>query len=264
MRLRTLFALACGAFLAAPAAAQLRLATTTSTEDSGLLSVLLPKFETSSGVKVRVFSTGSGRAMKMAQNGEVDVLLVHSRVEEEQFVAAGWGLQRRDVMYNDFVIVGPAADPASIRGMRNALAAFRRIIESGAPFVSRGDQSGTHMREEELWRQAGRTPPPRQYISAADGMGAVLLEASNLRAYTLSDRATYSAFRTRINLDLLVEGDPSLHIGYGVIAVNPARHASVNHRDALRFIDWITGAEGRRAITEFRVNGQQLFFPIAR
>ena len=211
--------------LALPAAAQdsLRLATTTSTENSGLLRSIVPKFEAASGVKVQVISVGTGKAMKLGENGDVDVVLVHSRPDEDRFVAQGFGVNRRDVMYNDFVLVGPSSDPAKVRGMKDVLQAFRRILEAKATFVSRGDDSGTDKMEKAYWKEIGARPRGRQYLSVGQGMGEVLVMASNLRAYTLSDRATYGAYRSRAELDILVEGDTRLFNPYGVIAVNPAR-----------------------------------------
>ena len=254
-------------FLGAATAADsgtLRLATTTSTDNSGLLKVILPKFEAVSGLKVHVISVGTGKAMKLGENGDVDVLLVHSRPDEDRFVAAGFGVERRDVMYNDFIIVGPESDPARVRGMKDVIGALRRIRESGATFVSRGDDSGTDKMEKSYWAAAGDVPEGRQYLSAGQGMGEVLTMAGNQRAYTLSDRATYGAYRTRVGLAILVEGDKRMFNPYGVIAVNPARYRDVNFKGAMRFIDWITGVEGRRAIADFKVNGEQLFFPTSR
>jgi tungstate transport system substrate-binding protein len=199
--------------------------------------------------------------MKLGENGDVDVLLVHSRPDEDRFVAQGFGVNRRDVMYNDFIVVGPSDDPAGIRGMKDVLAAFRRIFEAKATFVSRGDDSGTDKMEKEYWKKTGRRPAGKQYLSAGQGMGEVLTMSGHLQAYTLTDRATYGAYRSRIGLDILVEGDPRLFNPYGVIAVNPARYRDVNHRGAMQFIEWITGREGREAIEAFRVNGEQLFFP---
>ena len=239
----------------------LRLATTTSTENSGLLRAILPQFEAASGLKVQVISVGTGKAMKLGENGDVDVVLVHSRPDEDRFVAAGFGVERRDVMYNDFVLVGPRSDPAKVRGMKDVLAAFRRILDAGATFVSRGDDSGTDKMEKSYWGMVGARPDGRQYLSAGQGMGEVLTMAGNQRAYTLTDRATYGAYRTRIGLDILVEGDPRMFNPYGVIAVNPARYRDVNFTGAMQFIEWLTGAEGRRAIAGFRVNGEQLFYP---
>jgi tungstate transport system substrate-binding protein len=242
----------------------LRLATTTSTENSGLLKAILPKFESSSGLKVQVISVGTGKAMKLGENGDVDVLLVHSRPDEDRFVEQGFGVNRRDVMYNDFVLAGPKDDPAKVRGMRDAVAAFRRILETKSVFVSRGDDSGTDKMEKSYWAEVGQRPQGRQYLSAGQGMGEVLTMAGHLGGYTLTDRATYGAYRSRTPLEVLVEGDARMFNPYGVIAVNPARYPEVNHKGATQFIEWITGAEGRRAITDFRVNGEQLFFPTAR
>lgn len=242
----------------------LRLATTTSTENSGLLAAILPKFEAASGLKVRVISVGTGKAMKLGENGDVDVVLVHSRPDEDRFVAQGFGVNRRDVMFNDFVLVGPAADPAGVRGTRDILEGFRRILRSGAPFVSRGDDSGTDKMEKSYWKEIGKRPEARQYLSAGQGMGEVLTMAGHLQAYTLSDRATYGAYRTRIGLEILLEGDPRLFNPYGVIAVNPQRYPDINFRGAMQFVEWITGREGREAIASFRVGGEQLFFPTPR
>lgn len=242
----------------------LRLATTTSTENSGLLRAILPRFEAASGLKVQVISVGTGKAMKLGENGDVDVLLVHSRPDEDRFVAQGFGVDRRDVMHNDFVVVGPKADPARIAGMRDVIAALRRLLEARAVFVSRGDDSGTDKMEKSYWESVGRRPEGRQYLSAGQGMGEVLTMAANLEAYTLSDRATYGAYRNRIGLEILVEGDRRLFNPYGVIAVNPARYKDVNYRGATQFIEWLTGPDGRRAIADFRVGGEQLFFPSSR
>lgn len=262
--IRLLAGLACALVLAwalpAPAQTTLRLATTTSTDSSGLLRAILPRFEAASGLKVHVISVGTGKAMRLGENGDVDVILVHSRPDEDRFVAQGFGVSRRDVMHNDFVLVGPKADPAGVRGLRDVVEALRRILEARATFVSRGDDSGTDKMEKGYWQLVGRRPEGRQYLSAGQGMGEVLTMAGNLGAYTLADRATYGAYRARVGLDLLVEGDPRMFNPYGVIAVNPARYPGINHRGALQFVDWITGPEGRRAIEEFRVAGEQLFF----
>ena len=238
-----------------------RLATTPNTVNSGLLSVILPRFEAATGIKVVVPNAARRTAIKLGEDGKVDVVLVHNRAAEDRFVEGGFGTDRRDVMYSDFVLVGPPGDPAQAKKARGLKDAMRRIAESGATFVSRGDESGVHEKEMAGWREAGRGPAPRQYISTGQGMGDVLMTASNLRGYTLSDRATYSAYQTRLELVVVVQGDPMLFNAYGVIAVNPARNTHVNYKGATRFIDWITGPEGRRAITDFRVNGQQLFYP---
>jgi tungstate transport system substrate-binding protein len=239
----------------------LRLATTTSTENSGLLKAIIPKFEAASGLKVHVISVGTGKAMKLGENGDVDVMLVHSRPDEDVFVAQGFGVNRRDVMYNDFIVVGPRADPARVRGMKSVLDAFRKMLELNATFVSRGDDSGTDKMEKAYWTEVGQRPEGARYLSAGQGMGEVLTMAGHLDAYTLTDRATYSAYRSRIGLDIVVEGDPKMFNPYGVIAVNPARYPDVNYKGAMQFVEWLTGAEGRRAIAEFRVSGEQLFFP---
>ena len=246
------------------AAPDLRLATTTSTENSGLLNAILPLFEAKYDTKVRVISVGSGKAMKLGENGDVDVVLVHSRADEEKFVGAGFGVNRRDVMYNDFIIVGPKSDPAGIRGS-DVLAAFKKIAAAGSGFVSRGDDSGTHKMEQSYWKAAGVEPAAMSgYISAGLGMGEVLMMAAEMQRYTLTDRATYAAYRAKTGLEILVSGDPKLFNPYGVIAVNPARHPGVNHDGAMKFIEWLTSPEGQAAIAAFRIDGEQLFFPKTR
>ena len=249
-------------FAAPPAAGQvLRMSTTTSTENSGLLKFLLPDFEAQSGLQVQVISVGSGKALELAKNGDVDVTLVHARAAEDQFIADGHGVDRVDVMYNDFIIVGPAADPAGIRGERNVLRAFDKIASSDARFVSRGDKSGTDQMEQAYWKQLGRRPQPPAYISAGVGMGEALMMAAELNAYTLTDRATFGSYRTRTGLEVLTEGDVKMFNPYGMMAVNPARHPTVNYLGAQKLIKWITSEAGRKKIAAFRVDGQQLFFP---
>ena len=238
----------------------LRMSTTTSTDNSGLLRVLLPAFEQSSGLKVQVISVGTGKALELAKNGDVDVTLVHARASEDKFVADGFGVQRRDVMFNDFVIVGPAQDPAGIRDQRDVLTALRTITRSGARFVSRGDNSGTDQMEQAYWRQVGNKPAGKAYISAGLGMGEVLTVAAELQAYALTDRATYAAYRAKTGLAVLVQGDARLFNPYGIIAVNPARHPGVNYAGALKLIEWITSPEGQKRIAAFQIDGQQLFF----
>ncbi|UCD70352.1 MAG: substrate-binding domain-containing protein [Betaproteobacteria bacterium] len=239
----------------------LRLATTTSTDNSGLLDFLLPKFEAKTTVKVRVISVGTGKAIKLGENGDVDVILVHSRPDEDRFVEQGHGVNRRDVMYNDFVIVGPASDPAGLIGMRDPIGAFKKIFDGRAPFVSRGDESGTHKMEMRYWRELGTTPSDNpRYRAAGRGMGAVLLMASEFKAYALTDRATYYAMKDKVDLKLLIEGDPRLFNPYGVIAVNPKKYPDIHYKATMRFIDWLTSKEGQRAISDFKVDGQQLFF----
>jgi tungstate transport system substrate-binding protein len=258
------FAAACLAGGAAGAATDvLRLATTTSTENSGLLKELIPRFSAATGLSVRVIAVGTGKAMKLGENGDVDVLLVHSRPDEDNFVAQGFGVGRRDVMYNDFILVGPGDDPARVRGMKDVLAALRTILRAKATFVSRGDDSGTDKMEKSYWSLVGSRPEGRRYVSAGQGMGEVLTIADQLRAYTLADRATYAAYRSRIGLEILVEGDARMFNPYGVIAVNPARYPDANFRGAMQFVEWITSEAGRRAIAQFRIGGEQLFFPSA-
>ncbi len=243
------------------------LQSTTSTANSGLYDAILPKFTERTGIEVRVVAVGTGQAIKNARNGDGDVLLVHDRAAEERFVAEGWGVARFDVMYNDFVIVGPRSDPAGIRGLKSASAAFARIAEAKAPFASRGDNSGTHKKELRLWKAAHVDPiaaSGRWYRETGSGMGATLNAASAMNAYALTDRGTWIAFANRGDLAILVEGDPALFNPYGVILVNPARHPHVKRREGQAFIDWITGPEGQAAIAAYRLKGHQLFFPNAR
>ena len=241
---------------------RLILATTTSTEDSGLLDYILPDFEETYNVEVDVVAVGTGQALALGENGDADVLLVHARAREDAFVEAGHGSARHDVMYNDFVIVGPPDDPAGIRGMERATAALQQIAETEAAFVSRGDDSGTHTKELAIWGEAGIDPEGDWYVSAGQGMGAVLGLADELRAYTLSDRATYLARRAEgLELEILVEGDPILFNPYGVIPVNPETHPNVNADLAQMFVDWLTSVETQELIASFEVNGEQLFTP---
>ena len=242
----------------------IRLSTTTSTENSGLLAYLLPLFEAKTNSKVHVISVGTGKALELAKNGDVDVTLVHARPAEDQFVAAGYGIDRRDVMYNDFIIAGPALDPDGLKGGKDVLAAFKKIAAGSAKFISRGDNSGTDMMERDYWKAIGTQPTGGRYVSAGVGMGEVLNMAAELKAYTLSDRATYSTYRARTGLAILVEGDASMFNPYGVIAVNPARHPGVNHQGARQLMDWLTSAEGQKKIADFKPDGRQLFFPSAK
>ena len=255
-----------GSFALQAHARDLRLATTTSTESSGLLRALLPKFEARHGLRVQVISVGTGKALKLGENGDVDVVLVHAPAAEDAFVAAGHGVGRRDVMHNDFVLIGPTTDPAGIRGSKDVLEAFRRIAAVRARFVSRGDDSGTDKTEKSFWQQAGSAIPDRRagwYVSAGQGMGEVLTMAGEMQAYTLSDRATFAGYVARTGLEILVQGDPRLFNPYGIIAVNPKKYPDINHAGALALIEWTTGSEGRAAIAGFRPGGQQLFFPSA-
>ncbi len=242
-------------------------ASTTSTENSGLFDFILPKFERATGIQVRVIAKGTGLAIDIARRGDADVLFVHHRPSEEAFVAQGYGVKRFDVMYNDFIIVGPAADPAGIRGMTAAAKAFRTIAKRRVLFVSRGDESGTHRREREIWQAAGIDPSGDSgtwYRAAGAGMGATLNIAAEMDAYTLSDRATWVSFRNKRGLELLVAGDPMLFNQYGVILVNPKRFPHVRAADGQRFIDWLLSPDGQATIAAYRVNGQQLFHPDAK
>ena len=240
-------------------------ASTTSTEQSGLFGWLLPKFEAATGIKVRVVAVGTGQALDIGRRGDADALLVHDRVAEDKFVADGWGSYRKDVMYNDFVFVGPKEDPAKIKGAGSAVAALKAIGASGQPFVSRGDKSGTHAAELRLWQQAGIDPKATAgYKETGSGMGPTLNMAAALNGYTLSDRATWGAFKNKQNLDLLLAGDPVLFNPYGVIPVNPAKHPHVKKEAAERFAQWLTSPAGQEAIAAFRADGTQVFFPNAK
>jgi len=243
-------------------AVEIKMATTTSTENSGLLKYLLPKFEQKSGVTVKVIAVGSGKAMKMGEMGDVDVLLVHARKMEDEFVAAGYGINRRDVMYNDFIVVGPASDPAHVKRGKDVIAGFRKLAASGSKFISRGDNSGTDVMEKDYWKRAGIEPKGQPwYVSAGLGMGEVLNMAAQMPGYTLSDRATYGAYRAKTGLTIAIEGDPQMFNPYGVIAVNPARHPGANYTDTMKFVEWVTSKEGQDTIASYKVDGEQLFFP---
>ncbi|MDY7040907.1 MAG: substrate-binding domain-containing protein [Chloroflexota bacterium] len=240
------------------------LATTTSTENSGLLGFILPDFEEEYGVTVDVIAVGTGQALKLGEDGNADVLMVHARALEDAFMEAGHGVRREDVMYNDFVIVGPADDPAGLRGMNDAAGAFQKLAEAQAIFVSRGDESGTHTKEKGIWEAAGVEPAGDWYISAGQGMGAVLTMADEQQAYTLSDRATYLARTLEgIELEILVEGDPVLFNPYGVIAVNPDKGAHIKNDLANTFIDWLISVPTQEKIGQFGVAefGSPLFTP---
>lgn len=239
---------------------------TTSTQNSGLLDAILPVFEDRTGIEVRVVAVGTGQAIRNARNGDGDVLLVHARPSEEAFVADGWGVERFDVMYNDFVVVGPASDPAAIGGMSDAVAALERIADAGAPFASRGDDSGTHRAELRLWDQTGVDVAEASgtwYRETGSGMGATLNTGTGMGAYVLTDRATWIAFGNKGDHRILVEGDPKLFNQYGVILVNPDRHPTVKAADGQAFIDWLIGTDGQEAIAAYTIDGQQLFFPNA-
>lgn len=242
------------------------LASTTSTENSGLFAAILPRFEARTGIEVHVVAVGTGQALRLARNGDADVLLVHDRASEERFVAEGWGVARLDVMYNDFVLVGPREDPAAVRRGRDAVAAFRSIASRQAPFVSRGDDSGTHKAELRVWRAASIDPVRSSgswYRETGSGMGATLNTAAAMNAYTLVDRATWLSFSNRASLELLAEGDERLFNPYGVILVNPERHPHVKAEKGRAFIEWLVSEEGQRAIGDFRREGEVLFHPDA-
>jgi tungstate transport system substrate-binding protein len=242
------------------------LASTTSTENSGLFRHILPVFQKQTGIQVRVVAVGTGQALKLARNGDADVLFVHHRPSEEKFVGQGFGVKRLDVMYNDFVIVGPKTDPAGIKGLRDATRALARISLKRSLFISRGDKSGTHKKERSLWQAAGSMPAktaPKWYLETGSGMGAVLNMAAARNAYTLSDRGTWLSFANKRALVILVEGDSRLFNPYGVILVNPKKYPHVKAADGQQFIDWITGKAGQTLIAGYKRGGRQLFFPNA-
>ncbi|MGQ0671420.1 MAG: substrate-binding domain-containing protein [Hyphomicrobium sp.] len=250
----------------ATAAKFIVLQSTTSTENSGLFKHLLPLFTAKSGVEVRVVAVGTGQAIKNAANGDGDVLLVHDKAAEEKFVADGLGVARFDVMYNDYIILGPAEDPAKIAG-KPPIDALKAIAAAASPFVSRGDDSGTHKAELRLWKDAGvdaKSASGTWYREAGQGMGATLNTAVGMQGYVLSDRASWSAFKNRGDHKILVQGDPKLFNQYGVILVNPARHSAVKAAEGQAFVDWLLSAEGQAAIASFRIEGEQQFFPNAK
>jgi tungstate transport system substrate-binding protein len=239
---------------------------TTSTEASGLFDHILPEFQEETGVEARVVAVGTGQALKNAQNCDGDVLFVHAKPDEEKFVEAGYGVERFDVMYNDFVIVGPALDPAKVGGTSDAAEALQMIAEAKSPFASRGDDSGTHKKELSLWQEAGVDPTAASgdwYRETGSGMGATLNTAVGMDAYALTDRGTWISFENKGDFEVLVEGDDALFNQYGVIRVSPEHCTSVKTEPAQQFVDWITGPEGQEAIASYQLNGQQLFFPNA-
>lgn len=238
-------------------------ASTTSTENSGLFSHLLPIFTAKTGIEVRVVAQGTGQALRTAENGDADVVFVHARAAEEKFVAGGFGVKRTPVMFNDFVIVGPGADPAGVGGGKDVAAALKAIAAKQAPFASRGDDSGTHKAEQRLWQAAGVEPKGDWYRETGSGMGATLNTAAQMGAYALTDRATWIAFKNKGDMTIAVAGDRRLFNQYGVILVNPQRHPHVKAADGQVFIDWLVSPAGQQAIADFEVDGQQLFFPNA-
>ncbi len=239
---------------------------TTSTDNSGLLDYILPIFEKKTGIKVHVVAVGTGQALKNARNGDGDILLVHAKSAEEEFVQNGYGVQRFDVMFNDFVIIGPENDPAKIKDETDVTAALKKIATAKTPFVSRGDDSGTHKKELDLWRSTGVKPTKEDswYRESGSGMGATLNIAVGMNGYTMTDRATWIAFKNKKKMQLVVEGDKRLFNQYGVILVNPKKHKNVKAKAGQAFIDWLLGPEGQASIKSFKVNGKQLFFPNAK
>jgi len=240
-----------------------RLATTTSTDNSGLIRELLPYFEKRTGNELLVISAGSGQALRMGQDGNVDVLLVHEPEAEKRFVEAGFGVNRRPVMFNDFVFVGPKSDPVGVKDEQDAIETLKKIFIGKHIFISRGDDSGTHKKELFLWEEAGLKPHKSWYREVGLGMGRVLQIADELNAYTISDRGTWLAFKSKLSLKLLAEGDTKLYNRYSIIAVNPARYPGINYLGAMSLIDWITSVEGQEKIRNFRINDQILFTPVS-
>ena len=255
--------------LSLPAHAQqkyITVASTTSTEQSGLFRHLLPIFEKKTGIQVRVVALGTGQALDMARRGDADVVFVHARPLEEKFVAEGFGVRRHEVMYNDFVLIGPKSDPARVAGIKDVVLAFQRIHQSKAAFVSRGDRSGTHFAELELWKAAGidiAKDKGSWYRETGSGMGAALNTAAGLDAYILADRGTWLSFKNPAKLTVVVQGDRRLFNQYGIILVNPAKHLGVKREMGQAFIDWLISSEGQEAIAAYKIGGEQLFFPNA-
>ena len=241
-------------------------ASTTSTQDSGLFDHLLPLFTQKTGIQVRVVAQGTGQALDTARRGDADVVFVHAKAQEQKFVEEGFGLRRFAVMYNDFVLIGPASDPAKINGVKDIATALQTIAEKGAPFVSRGDRSGTHAAELALWKAVGIDPAKAQgniqnwYREIGQGMGAALNTAMAMEAYVLSDRATWLSFKNKGTLQISFEGDARLFNQYGVMLVNPAKHPHVKAKDGQAFVDWLVSAEGQAAIGQYKIDGKQLFF----
>ncbi|MGE5201388.1 MAG: substrate-binding domain-containing protein [Acidobacteriota bacterium] len=264
----TLLVLALAA-IALPAASQaeekfITVASTTSTENSGLFGYLLPAFRKSTGIEVRVVAVGTGQALKLGERGDADVVFVHDRPAELKFLAAGFGVGRREVMYNDFVIVGPKSDPAGIMGMTDAIGAFKKIAAAKADFLSRGDNSGTNAEELRLWADAGidvKKNGDGWYRDTGSGMGATLNTAAGIGGYTFTDRSTWLSFKNRADLVIVAEGDRRLFNQYGVMLVNPARHPTVKREWGQAFIDWLTSSDGQQTIAGYKINGEQLFFP---
>ncbi|MFN3655862.1 MAG: extracellular solute-binding protein [Pseudolabrys sp.] len=264
-------ALALGAIAVfTPAQAQEKsivVSSTTSTQDSGLFGHILPLFKAKTGIEVKIVSQGTGQALDTGRRGDADVVFVHAKAQEEKFVADGFGVKRFPVMYNDFVLIGPKSDPAGIKGMKDVGAALKQIMAKGAPFISRGDKSGTHSAELNLWKASGIDIEKEKgpwYKSIGQGMGAALNTASASNAYVLADRGTWISFKNRGDLVIAVEGDKRLFNQYGVILVNPAKHANVKKDYGQAFIDWLVSPEGQKAIADYKINGEQLFYTNAK
>lgn len=268
---RKLFAvaIAVAALVHMPVHAQekfITVASTTSTENSGLFKHILPIFEKKTGIQVRVIAQGTGQALDTARRGDADVVFVHAKAAEEKFISEGHGVKRHPVMYNDFVLIGPKSDPAKVKGMKDITAALQKIKDAKRPFVSRGDKSGTHMAEVKLWNVAGVDIAKEKaswYRETGQGMGPALNAAASMNAYILADRGTWISFKNRGDLEILVEGDKRLFNQYGVILVNPEKHSHVKKDAGQQFIDWIISDEGQKAIAEYKIDGEQLFFPNA-
>lgn len=237
----------------------IKLATTTSTENSGLLGYLLPKFEKETGYQVQVIATGTGKALKLARQGDVDVVMTHAPAAEAKFVAEGYGWMPRGIMENDFVILGPINDPAHIRDSKSAAAAFKAISKSGLPFISRGDNSGTHMKEMAIWQKAAIAPEFSGYTSVGQGMGKTLQMANEMQGYTLSDRGTYVAYKNKLNLAVDYDGGKTLANPYQIILINPKKYPDLNHKGARALSDWLISPQAQKMINNYRVNGEQLF-----
>ena len=256
-----------GIAVAAALAGFITVASTTSTEQSGLFKHLLPVFEKKTGIQVRVVALGTGQALDMGRRGDADVVFVHAKALEEKFVAEGFGVRRFEVMYNDFVLVGPKSDPATVGGTRDIVAALQKIKAARAPFVSRGDKSGTHFAELELWKTAGADIAKDKgpwYRDTGSGMGPTLNTAAGMNAYALSDRGTWLSFKNRGELVISVEGDQRMFNQYGVILVNPARHPHVKKEMGQAFVDWVISPDGQKAIADYKIGSEQLFFPNAK
>lgn len=242
---------------------RLKMSTTTSTDNSGLLDVLLPPFEKRFNVKVDVIPVGTGKALKLGSNGDVDVVFVHAKKAEDKFVADGFGVNRRDVMFNDFIILGSKNDPSGVKTAKSAVDAFKKISKGKASFCSRGDNSGTHKKEKLIWEKTGIKPEGKWYLETGRGMGDTIITANEKLGYTIADRGTYLAFKNKIDLVIVYEGDKILYNPYSIIAINPEKHPHTNYIMAMAFIGWVTSPEGQKIIREYKKFGEVLFKPLA-